>query len=112
MKTKVIITFILILLLCGVNPAQADVVWTEGHHEINDGDVYGEIVILNDVTLDIFGGDIGYVMSFDNTLTNWYDGQMDYLRANDESIVNIHGGTIFDFLYAGDSSQINLYALT
>ncbi len=110
MKTKVIITFLAISILCGANPVQADVVWTEGHHQINDGDVYGELGIYNDVVLDIFGGDIFYVFAFDSTITNWYDGQIDYLRANDESIVNIYGGSILDFLYAGDSSQIYLYA--
>lgn len=110
MKRTVIITFLSILILCGLNTVQADTVWTEGHHEINDGDIYGEIEIYNDVKLDIFGGDIGYVMAFNNTLTNWYDGQMTYFVTEGNSIGNIYGGRLLVGLGAVDNVQINLYA--
>jgi len=36
---------------------QADTVWESGHHEIFDGNIYSEIWMYNDCTLDIFGGD-------------------------------------------------------
>lgn len=50
------------------------------------------------------------MFAFDSTITNWYDGQMDYLRANNESIINIYGGILLDFLYAGEDSKIYIYA--
>lgn len=107
MKTKAIIT--ILVLFFGTYPAKGDVIWTEGHHEINDGDSYFELEIYNDVTLDIFGGDIYYVFAFDSTITNWYDGQMTYFVSNDNSIANIYGGILFG-LGSGENSQINLYA--
>ncbi len=108
MKTR-LFTVLAILILCGVCHVQAEI-WTEGYHQINPGEVYGEVGIYNDVRLDIFGGEMYYLFSFDTTLTNWYSGQMSYLRANNDSVVNIFGGNLLDFLYAGESSQINLYA--
>ena len=110
MKIKVILTFLAVFMICGMYPLKANASWTEGHYEIYPGDVYGELEIYNDVTLDIYGGEIGHLFTFDNSFTNWFDGQMNYLRANDDSIVNIYRGRLFDFLHAGESSQINLYA--
>jgi hypothetical protein len=109
MIRKEILTILAVVMFFGVCPVRA-VVWTEGYHQINTGEVYGEVGIYNDVRLDIFGGEMSYLFAFDTTLTNWYDGQMSYLRANDNSVVNIFGGRLLDFLYAGESSQINLYA--
>jgi hypothetical protein len=108
MKTKIIIT-ILALLLCGVYPVRADTVWTEGYHQINVGEVYGEVWIQNDVKLDIFGGDIFQLGALNNTITNWYDGEMGYLLSRDNSIVNIYGGSL-NFLVPYENSQINLHA--
>jgi hypothetical protein len=108
MKKK-ISTTLAILMLCAVCPALADTVWTEGYHEINDGDVYGEIWMYNDCTLDIFGGDIYRLAAYDTTITDWYNGEMDVLWVNDESIVNIYGGTLSE-LAAIEDGQINLCA--
>ena len=90
-------------------PLKADTVWTEGHHEINYGDMYGEVDIYNDVTLDIFGGSIGRLAAFDTTITDWYAGQMYTLWARDDSIVNIFGGQV-DILWATENSSVNLCA--
>jgi len=109
MKTKVIKTILVILILCGVNPVPADTVWTEGHHEINDGDIYGEIWMYNDCMLDIFGGDIFRLAAYDTTITNWYDGEMNYLWTRDDSIVNIFGGSL-DRFDPGENGLVNLYA--
>jgi hypothetical protein len=91
-------------------PVQADTVWESGHHEINDGDLYGEIWMHNDCTLDILGGDIYRLAAYDTTITDWYDGIMDTLWANEACIVNIYGGNLEDDLAATDNSIINLYA--
>ncbi len=107
MKTKIktVITIILLLCTCPVIATT----WTSGHHEIYDGDEYWEVEIYNDVTVDIFGGKIGSLWTFDTTLTNWYAGQMIELRVRDDSIVNIYGGSL-DILGASENSLVNLYS--
>jgi hypothetical protein len=107
MFRKKILTILAVITLLGVCPVRATT-WTSGHHEIVDGDVYGELDIYNDVTLDIFGGDIFPLWAFDNTLTNWYDGTMDYFRAYDSSVVDIYGCNLTQSLWATEDSTINL----
>jgi len=76
MFRKKILTIMLVPMLLEVCPVNADTVWTSGHHEIIDGDIYGEIWMYNDCTLDILGGDIIYVdwdaNGFNNG-TSWDD---------------------------------------
>ena len=90
------------IMLAGAYPVRADTVWLTGHHEIVDGEVYGEIYIYNDVTLDILGGDIFRLAAYNTTLTDWFAGEMDTLWTRDDSIVNIFGGQL-----GGLSSQHN-----
>lgn len=99
----------LVFLFFVVCPVQADTIWESGHHEINDGDVYGEIWMYNDCTLDIWGGDIYRLAAHDATVTNWYDGTMITLWVNNNSIVNIYGGSLGK-LAAIDNGLIYLYA--
>jgi hypothetical protein len=106
MKTKAMVIIIMVLWT-GVCPVKAEI-WTSGHYEINDGDSYWELEIYNDVTLDIYGGDIFSLWAFDNTLTNWYDGTMDYFRVYDSSVVNIYGCNLTQSLWATEDSTINL----
>jgi len=113
MKTRSIRTIYGLAILAGVTlfgvcPVRA-VVWTEGYHQINPGDGYGEIGIYNDVTLNIFGGEIHQLAAFDTTYTNWYDGEIVDLWARDDSIVNIFGGDL-DFLWAAENSNVYLCA--
>jgi hypothetical protein len=97
------------IVLCVVCPVRADTVWDSGHHEIVDGDVYGELYLENDCTLDILGGDIYRLAAYNTTVTNWYDGQMDALWARNDSVINIFGGNL-DFLWAAENSCVNLSA--
>jgi len=108
MKTK-IFTILAVVMLFAVCPVQADTVWTSGHHEIFDGDVYGEIWMYNDCTLDIFSGEVSRLAAYDVTVTDWFGGQMLILWARDNSIINIYGGTLGD-LWVAESSLVNLYA--
>jgi hypothetical protein len=106
MKTK-IKTVIIMLILFSTCPARA-VIWTEGYHQINTGETYGELDIYNDVRLDIFGGNIFRLDATDTTLTNMYGGTMDDLWAFSNSNVNIYGGQLGGLL-AKETSIINLY---
>jgi hypothetical protein len=107
------IVFVILFLVCRL---QADTTWTTGYHEINDGDIYGEIWMYNDCTLNIFGGTISRVAAYDTTFTNWYGGQMYELWAKENSIVNIYGGQLSSpngnpgFAWFADQSIVNLYA--
>ena len=108
MKTKVFLTIVLTILI-GACPAQADTVWLSGHHEIIDGDVYTEIWMYNDATADMFGGDVYKLETFDITGFDIFTGVMDILDVHDNSTINIHGGSL-GTLGAADDSSVNLYA--
>ncbi|MHC4283094.1 MAG: PEP-CTERM sorting domain-containing protein [Planctomycetota bacterium] len=104
-----IFSMVVALFICLMLQPLKATVWTEGHHEIVDGDVYGEIDIYNDVTLDIFGGDIFRLAAFDTTITDWYDGVMDTLWARDNSVINIYEGILDNILWSSGNSVTNLY---
>jgi hypothetical protein len=106
MKTKTM-AIIIMILLAGVCPVRA-VIWSEGYHQINDGDTYALIGIYNDVKLDIFGGDINILDTYNTTLTNLYNGKMELLQTHNNSVVNIHGG-LLEYLSAGGSNVTNVY---
>jgi hypothetical protein len=110
MKTKAMISILIISIFFGISTAQADVVWTEGYHELNTGDSHEHVGIYNDVQLNIYGGGTEYLHTYDSTLTNWYNGQISYLLVNDNSIINIYGGKLWTGLGASNNSIINLYA--
>ena len=107
-KSAIFLTGV-VLMLAPMCPVQADTVWLSGHHEITDGDVYGEIYIYNDTTLDILGGDIYKLETFDISLTDWHAGEMDRLYVHDESAVNIFGGILYT-LEATHDSSVNIFA--
>lgn len=109
MNTKIAIVLALIVLL-KAHPIHGDTIWNSGHHEVIDGDIYGEIWMYNDATVDILGGEIYRLAAYDVTATDWFAGQMFELWVRDNSIVNIHGGTLNYYLWAAENSVINLYA--
>jgi hypothetical protein len=86
-------------MLAAACQVQADTVWESGHHEINDGDVYGEIWMYNDCTADMWGGDVFQLGALDSSKFNMFGGTMDILIGRYDSIVNI---------YAGDPSSVGL----
>ena len=108
MKTK-IITIIALAISAVVGPAQADTVWTTGHHEIIDGDIYTEIWMYNDATVDILDGEIFKLEAFDMTGVDMFDGQMDLLFTHNDSTINIHGGHL-GALASIENSSVYLYA--
>ncbi len=103
------IILVILIMLAGAYPVQADTVWTSGHYEILEDDLYGEIYMYNDVTATMFGGDVYKLETFDTTAFDIYSGQMDVLSVYDSSIVNIYGG-IVEQLMGYDNSLVNLYA--
>jgi hypothetical protein len=104
---KAVFPFLILLLFSSPLMATS---WDSGHHELVDGNSYGEVRIYNDVILDIYGGGISYVFAYDNTLTNWYDGEMGYFVTDNNSTANIYGGVLDIGLGAAGNSIVNLYA--
>lgn len=124
---KAILTLIMVIILSGTFAANADTEWYSGHHEINDGDVYGEIWMHNDATADMWGGDVFQLGTLDSSELSMYSGTMDYLLVRGNSIVNIHSGDLnrlivytsgyykyheddgtYEYIY--DNGLVNLYA--
>jgi hypothetical protein len=101
----IVALFIFLIFL----PLKADTIWTEGYHEINDGDVYTEIWMYNDATVDILDGEIFKLEAFDMTGVVMFDGQMDLLFTHNDSTINIHGGHL-GALASIENSSVYLYA--
>lgn len=116
MKTKVLLMSMIILVnvLCFAKGENKNFL-TSG--EINDGDVWDDVGVWNDTTIvDMWGGTVANLCSFDSSTVNVYDGEIVgsagpfYERGVDTlggSIINIFGGDIFG---AGswDSATLNV----
>jgi len=101
----------LIVFFLGVLPAKADTVWDYGHHEINIGDMYGEIWMHNDATADMFGGYVQQLGTLDSSEFDMFGGTIYRMLIRYDSSVNIHGGTISSLIiYEDENGVINLYA--
>jgi len=109
MVTKKILIILAVVLLFVVCPVQADTVWTSGHHEILDGNLYHEIWMYNDATATMFGGDVFKFELFDVTIVDIFDGALTDLRLHDNSIGNLYGGNL-DRLGITEAGLLNLYA--
>jgi hypothetical protein len=110
MKTKAIIT--ILVLLAGAKLAVADVVFFDsGHHIWTENEpYYDEVFLRYDASLDFLGGSIGQLSTFHNSLADLEGGQMTYgLWTFDNSLVHYYNGDI-GYLLASDNSIIYLYA--
>lgn len=108
MKTKVFLIIVLTILI-GVCSVQADTVWTTGHHEILDGDVYTEIYMYNEATASMLGGDVFKLELFDITMVSIFDGELTDLRLHDNSIGDLYGSDL-NRLGITENGLLNLYA--
>jgi hypothetical protein len=99
------------IVLCVACPVQADTVWDSGHHEILNSETYGEIWMYNDATADMWGGDVFQLGALDSSRFNMFAGTMDIILLQDNSIVNIYGGTLGSLgIYTDENGLVNLYA--
>ena len=99
-----------VVLLAG-GKARADTVWDSGHHDILEGQTYGEIWMYNDANADMWGGDVFQLATLDTSRFNMFAGTMDILMVRYDSIVNIHGGTLDSLnVYSEENGLVNLYA--
>jgi hypothetical protein len=109
MKTKTMITILIILIFSGISSVQADlIVLTEGYHILEVGEGHEYVEIYNNVILDISGGGAQYIWAYNTSIINFYSGGVGYIFAVDNVIANIYGGNGSN-LFAYDNSVINLY---
>ena len=111
MKTK-IITILAAVILATVGTAQADLVFSSGYNTYDDSYGYNfEVWVINDAHLDVLGGAIWKLELTDNASSNIYDGDMECLFIQGNSIVNIHAaGDTLEMFAAGNDSVAYLYA--
>jgi len=96
----------ILVMVAGACPAQATTWWDSA---IEDGQVYGEVFLENDASVDIFGGSVDKLETLDISTAEIFGGVMDGLWTNDDTIVNIYGGTL-NWLAGFHASIVNLYA--
>jgi hypothetical protein len=108
-KEKILVCSV-VVLLAGTYPVRADIVWDSGHHDILDGQTYGEIWMSNDATADMWGGDVGQLATLDTSRFNMFAGTMNWLLVRYDSIVNIYGGSLGVLAYTEENGLVNLYA--
>ncbi len=114
MKTK-IITVILILL--SISPVQAvyHIDFTEGYNQLDTTERVEHVYVFNDAILDVVNCNLGDLTGYNNTLINWYYGDIFTFGVSDNSIANIYGGnsnkTNFNIIVGGNGT-INLYDMS
>lgn len=108
MKNKVFLIIGLTILICACS-SQGATWWDSGHHVINDGDIYDELFLQNDASVDVFGGSILQLQTLNISTAKIFGGEMGWLFAFDDSVVNIYVGTL-DWLGAFYDSAVYLYA--
>lgn len=105
--------FMILLGLIGVwsGCAQGQILWIEtGHHIWTDDTPYhSEVFLENDATLDVVGGSMGKLTTFDNSVATLNGGEMRSLWAMGNSIVHCHSGEL-EYIAASHSSVVFLYA--
>ncbi len=107
---KKIITPILIIIIFGINFIWADIIWTSGYHEISDINTYNEIWTYNHVTVNMLGGKVTQLGTFDTSRFNMFGGEMNYLLVHHNSIVNIYGGSLSHLIIYDENGLVNLSA--
>ena len=95
MKTK-IITIVAAILLAGMCPVDASMIFLDsGHYVWTDADpYYDEVFLENDASLDFLSGSIGQLSTRYESLTTIEGGQMHSLWTFDNSIVQYQAGQL------------------
>ena len=111
MKTKVFLIIVLTILI-GACPAQADLVFDSGYNTFDDTyPYYDEVWVINDAHLDVLGGAMWKLELMHDATANIYGGDMECLFIQGSSIVNIHAaGDTLEMFAAGNDSVAYLYA--
>jgi hypothetical protein len=98
----------LAMLLMTVGAARADLVFDSGYNVFDDNDpYYDEVWVTNDAHLDVLGGAVWKLELTDFATANIYDGDMELLVLQKNTVVDIYNGQI-GFLAIGDFAVVNI----
>jgi len=111
MKTK-IITIVAGLILLGTHLVKADLIFDTGYNTFDDDDsYYDEVWVINDAHLDVLGGAMWKLELMHYATANIYDGDIEWLFTQGNTVVNIHAaGDTLEMFAAGNDSLVYLYA--
>jgi hypothetical protein len=112
MVTKEILTILAVIMLLGVCPVRADLVFDSGYNVFDDSyPYYNEVWVINDAHLDVLGGAIGKLELMNYATSNIYNGDIEWLFIQGNTVVNIHAaGDTLEMFAAGNESLAYLYA--
>ncbi len=105
-------TLIILILLLSATPCRADLVFDSGHNTFDDNvPYYNEVWVINDAHLDVLGGAMWKLELTNYATANIYDGDIEWLFIQGNSIVNIYAaGDTLEMFAAGNDSVAYLYA--
>jgi len=111
MKTKVFLTMVLAVLI-GACAVKADLVFDSGSNTFDDSDpYYEEVWVINDAHLDVLGGAMWKLELMHYATANIYDGDIEWLFTQGNSVVNIHAaGDTLEMFAGGNESLVYLHA--
>ena len=100
------------ILLAGIYPVKADLVFDSGYNIFDDSyPYYTEVWVLNDAHLDVLGGATWKLELMHNATANIYNGDIEWLFTQGNTVVNIHAaGDTLEMFVAGNESLAYLYA--
>jgi hypothetical protein len=112
MLRKKILTILAVAMLLGVCPVKADLVFDSGYNIFDDSyPYYNEVWVINDAHLDVLGGTMGKLELMNYATANIYNGDIEWLFIQGNTVVNIHAaGDILEMFAAGNESLAYLYA--
>jgi len=107
---KIIVT--ILVILSGACPVRADLVFDSGYNTFDANDpYYDEVVVINDAHLDVLGGAMWKLELMHYATANIYDGDIEWLFTQGNTVVNIHAaGDTLEMFAAGNDSLVYLYA--
>ena len=108
-KAKIIALFFVVsgFYVCQVEAV--DITFTSDG-VIQEPNIYGNVHILNNATVDMSGGTVTWtVETWEQSTFNFSDGLVGSIHAYESSTVNITGGTLVTDLDVRESSLVNIY---
>ncbi len=114
MKAKLFIA--ILIVTAAITQAAIDWDIYGGNETIVAGSDYRIVNVYDDDSdhafLDISGGTISSLSTYDLSVADISDGSIGTIVAKNSSEVNVYGGNIYQALQSSDSAVINLFGLT
>jgi len=104
-KTTLLVTVLTALIL--TSPTHA-LTW-DGSYHLFDSGFEDELFMINAATADFTGGEVVFLLMYDNCQADVYDdATLALIKPFESATVDIHGGTVTS-IFALDSSVMNIF---